>query len=82
MNFQTVLKKTLDSVYTDKDPNYMFKSLLCTFLNIFQGSFPVKYKGMNDKNDWIAQDIKISCKHRRSLYAFTKNSKDTKATAH
>ena len=33
---------------------------------------------MNDKNDWIAQDIKISCKQKRSLYAFTKNSKDQK----
>ena len=54
----------------------MFNSILCTFLNIFQASFPVKYQSMKDKNDWITQAIKISSKHKRSKYAFTKNSKD------
>jgi hypothetical protein len=29
----------------------MFNSLLCTFLNIFQGSFPIKYRSMKDKNN-------------------------------
>jgi len=28
------------------------------------------------------QGIKISCKHKRSLYAFTKNRNDPKAKAH
>jgi hypothetical protein len=28
---------------------------------------------MKDKNDWITQGTKISCKHK-SLYAFTNNS--------
>jgi hypothetical protein len=37
---------------------------------------------MKNKNDWSTQDIKISCKHNRSLYAFTKNNSDTKAKAH
>jgi hypothetical protein len=37
---------------------------------------------MQDKNNWIAQGIKIFCKHRSSLYAFTKNSNDPKAKAH
>jgi hypothetical protein len=37
---------------------------------------------MKDKNYWKTQGIKISCKHKRSLYAFTKNSNDTKAKAH
>jgi len=37
---------------------------------------------MKDKNDWITQAIKISCKHKRSLYAFTKNSNYPKAKAH
>jgi hypothetical protein len=45
---------------------------------IFQGSFPVKYKSMENKNCWITQEIKISCKHKRRLYAFTKNSNDPK----
>ena len=37
---------------------------------------------MKDKNDWITQVIKISCKHKRSLYAFTKNSNYPKAKPH
>ena len=45
MNFQTLLKKeTWESAYIDTDSNHMFNSFLCTFLNIFQASFPVKYK--------------------------------------
>ncbi|GFG29816.1 hypothetical protein Cfor_00242 [Coptotermes formosanus] len=36
----------------------------------------------NKKNDQITQGIKISCKHKRSLYTFTKNSSDPKAKAH
>jgi len=60
----------------------MFNSILCVFLDIFQASFPVKYQSMKDKNDWITQQIKISSKHKRSQYAFTKNSKDPKAKAH
>ena len=61
----------------------MFNSFLCTFLNIFQASFPVKYKSTNNvKNDWITQGIKISCKHKRSLYTFTKKNNDPKYKAH
>jgi len=42
MNFQTLLKKgTWESVYKNKDPNHLFNSFLCTFLNIFQASYPV-----------------------------------------
>jgi len=59
MNFQTLLKKdTWESVYTDTDPNHIFNSFLCTFLNIFQSCFPFKDKSMKDKNDWITQGIK------------------------
>ena len=40
MNCQTVLKEeTWESVYIDKDPNYMFNLCLCAFLKIFQASF-------------------------------------------
>jgi len=59
MNFQTTKKKdTWESVYTDTDPNRIFNSFLCTFLNIFQACFPVKGKSMKDKNDWITQRTK------------------------
>jgi hypothetical protein len=37
---------------------------------------------MKEKSYWIAQGIKISCKHKRCLYAFSKNSDDLKAKAH
>jgi len=37
---------------------------------------------MKDKNNWITQGIHISCKHKRSLYNFTKNSSDQKSNAH
>jgi ribosomal protein L33 len=61
----------------------MFNSFLRTFLNIFEASFPVNYRRTNKgKKDWITQGIKISCKHKRSLYTFTTNSNDPKAKAH
>jgi len=37
---------------------------------------------MEDKNDWITQGIKISCKHKRNLYVVTKSNNDPKAKAH
>jgi hypothetical protein len=39
---------------------------------------------MKDKNDWNTQEIKIKIpsKHKRSQYAFTENSKDSKAKTH
>jgi hypothetical protein len=77
--FRLLKKETCESVYIDTHLNYMFNSFLCTFLNIFLASVPVKYKSMKDKNDWITQGIKISCKHKRSLFALTKNSHDPKA---
>jgi hypothetical protein len=60
----------------------MFNSFIYTFLDIFQASFPVKYKSTKEKDDWITQGIKISCKHKRCLCTFTKNSNDPKAKAH
>jgi hypothetical protein len=73
MNFQTLPnKETWEYVCVDKDPNHMFNSFLCTFLNIFQTSFPVKYGRIKNKDDRITQWIKIACTHKRSLYACTK----------
>jgi len=37
---------------------------------------------MQDKNDWITQKTKTSCKHKRNLNAFNKNSRDPKEKAH
>jgi hypothetical protein len=69
-------------IYQTQDTNYIFNSFLSTFLNIFEASFPVNYRRTNEeKNDWITQGIKISCKHNCSLYTFTENSNDPKAKA-
>jgi hypothetical protein len=83
-NLQTLLKKgTWECVYKVKDTNCMLHSFLCNFLNIFQASFPVKYRSTNNiKTDWITQGIKISCKQKRSLYTFTKKNNDPKYKAH
>jgi len=37
---------------------------------------------MKAKNDWITQEIKISYKHKISLYTFTKNIDDPAAKVH
>jgi hypothetical protein len=83
-NFQTLQQQEMwESVYHSQDVNCMFNSFPSTFPNNFEASFSVKYKSTNNKkNDWIKQGIKISCKHKRSLYTFTTNSNDPKAKAH
>jgi hypothetical protein len=48
VQFQYLLKsETWQSVYKDNDTNNMFSSFLYTFLNIFDTSFPIKYKSIN-----------------------------------
>jgi ribosomal protein L33 len=37
---------------------------------------------MKENNDWITQGIKLSCKHKRSVFTSTKNSNDPKVKAH
>jgi hypothetical protein len=60
----------------------MFNSFLNTFIHIFEASFAVSYRSTKEKkNDWITQEIKISCKCKRRLYTLTKNSNDPKAKA-
>jgi hypothetical protein len=51
-------------------------------LNIFEASFPITYKSIGKiNNDWITQGIKISCKHKRSLYINSRNSNDPNTRA-
>jgi hypothetical protein len=72
-NISTGLKKIVQSEET---------SLLYTFLNIFEASFPIKYVSIGKiKNDWIAQGIKICCKGKRSLYIYGRNSNDPNTRA-
>jgi hypothetical protein len=47
------------------------------FLNIFQASFPVKYKNFNtNKGDCITKGIRVSCKHKRSLCILNRSCGD------
>jgi hypothetical protein len=76
MQFQLQLaNESWESVCVDNDTNSKFNSLLHTFVNIFEASFPVKYKNINrNENVWIAQGIKISCECKRRIYTYTHTS--------
>jgi hypothetical protein len=60
MQFQIQLENEIwESVYTVNDTNNKFNSFLCTFLNIFEVSFLIKYKSIHrNKNGLIKQEIK------------------------
>jgi ribosomal protein L33 len=77
--FQLQLRnETLESVYRSNDTDSKFNSFLYTFLNNFDACFPIKYKSIGKiKNDWTIQGIKISCKCKRSLYIYSRNSNDS-----
>jgi hypothetical protein len=48
MQFQLQFaNESWESVYTDNDTSSKFNSFLHTFLNIFEASFPVKYKSIH-----------------------------------
>jgi hypothetical protein len=83
MQFQLFLKnETWESVYKRKDINNKYNSFLYTFLNIFEASFPIKYVSVGKiKNEWITQGINISCKCKRSLYIYSRNSNDPNTRA-
>jgi hypothetical protein len=74
--FQMLLnEEAWDSVYNTDNINSMFNCFHCTFLNIFENSFPITYRSYKNKNnDWITNGIRISCKHKRGLYVLSRNS--------
>jgi len=47
----------------------------CILHKYFQASLQIKYK---QQNNCLTQGIKISCKNRRSLYIWRRNSNDQK----
>jgi hypothetical protein len=51
-------KETWESLYKDKDPNHMFNSFLCMFLNTFQASFPVKFKSTKENMTGLQKELK------------------------
>jgi hypothetical protein len=47
------------------------------FLLIFENSFPlVRKKKEGITNKWITKGIRLSCKHKRTLYTLVKKSSD------
>ena len=67
--------ETWDSIFEGDDVNEIFNSFLNTYLRIFYSSFPlIKAKRRAANNSWITQGIKISCKHKRTLYVTSRNS--------
>jgi hypothetical protein len=59
MQFQLLLKnETWESIYNSK-----FNSFLYSFLNIYDGTFPTKYKNIGKSKNM--EGVKISYKHKR-----------------
>jgi hypothetical protein len=52
------------------------------FLKISEASFPFQNKSLGKTKDWITQGIKISCRHKRSLYILNRRSNNQDMTAH
>jgi hypothetical protein len=88
MNNETIMQshivvknETWEAVCTDNDRKNKFNSFLYMFLNVFESSFPIKYKSISKtkkkKKDWITQRIQISCKHKKSWYIYSMNSSDS-----
>jgi hypothetical protein len=73
MQFQLLLKsETWGYVYKDNDTNNKSDSFLHTFLNIFEASFPIKYRSIGKvKSDLITQEVKISCKCVKGFFTPT-----------
>jgi hypothetical protein len=54
MQFKLQLtNETWESVDIDNNTNNNFNYFLHTFLNIFEASFPVKYKKYTQKQEWL-----------------------------
>jgi hypothetical protein len=69
--FQHLLDEAWEPVFENRDTNYKFNSFLYTFLKIYEASFPVQNKSVGKtKNDWITQGIKISLRHKGSVYIY------------
>jgi hypothetical protein len=53
------------------------------FLKIFGASFPVQNKSLGKtRNSWVTEGIKISCRHKRSIYFLNRRSNNPHMIAH
>ena len=79
--FRTSLSyETWDCVFSLKnnpDVDTLFNSFLNNYLRIFYNHFPQrKVIARHNYTPWMTQGIKTSCKHKRRLYLYTRNSND------
>jgi hypothetical protein len=74
--FQCLLaNETWKPVFKYWDTNHKFNSFLDMFLKNFEASFPLQNKSLGKtRNDWITEEIKISCRHKRSLYIHSRSN--------
>jgi hypothetical protein len=77
-NFQLALQnENWDEVYNEENVNRKCNSFLNTFLLIFENNFPLVFKKKEDiTNKWITKGIRLSCKHKITLYTVVKKSSD------
>ena len=77
-NFQLALQnENWEEVYNQENVNRKFNIFLNTFLLIYENSFPLVFKKKEDiTNKWITKGIRVSCKHKRTLYTLVKKSSD------
>ena len=68
--------ETWDNIF-EIDVNSIYNSFLNMYLRVFYSSFPLrKLITKTNGNTWITTGIRTSCKHKRELYLFCKNSND------
>ena len=76
----------MDCVFTlSNNPTVdtLFSSFLNNYLRIFHEHFPQhKFIKRHNNTPWMTPGIRISCKHKRLLYLFTRNSNDTSLKKH
>jgi hypothetical protein len=70
VQFQRLLENgTWEPFFKNRDTKYKFHSFSYTFLKIFEASYPGQNKSVGKiRNEGITQGIKISCRHKRSIY--------------
>jgi hypothetical protein len=75
--------ETWNDVFTDQDIDTIFSSFLNTYLRIFYSNFPKKLiKNETNCNPWTTRGIRVSCQHKRDLYATLRNNNDPNLKYH
>jgi hypothetical protein len=84
VQFQRLLaNETWEQVFKNWDTIYKFNSFLDTCLKIFEASFLIQNKSLgNTRNNWTTQRMKITCRHKKSLYVLNRRRNSPHMRAH